>query len=264
MGLTFTSLIAANTRATYSALMKELSGYLLCGTYNDGNFRILKSDLWNESIDNSKGNLREFVSNLPFGLETFGGDISSKICRLASEKRIIDNIVCFDVMCLPFRSNSLDIVFDLSTIDHVEPSSTQKVIKEYSRVLRSGGLLLLTFDSLSILSKLQRAISRMIAPDRAKLGYAPYHWLIHPIIMRNILKEYYGIISEYSLLPEHGILMLLQRMFTKVNNQRLRIGPSSWRFMFTLLQNFRRFELSRCSKHMEVLAFQYVFLCVRA
>ena len=262
--LTFTSLAAANTRATYLALMERLSEHLSSTTRKEGSFRVLKSDLWNEGIDSSKGNLSEFTRDLPLSLETFGGDISPKVCRLANEKRIIGNIVCCDVGCLPFCSKSLDIVLDMSTIDHVKPSAIHRVVKEYSRILRKGGVLLLAFDTTSIPSKLQRAILRMIAPRRSKLSYPPYHWLINPKIMRTILKDYYSILSEHSILMERGILMLLQQILsTRVNNAPLRTSLYSWRFTSTLLQNLRRFELSRWSKYMEVIASQHVFLCAR-
>jgi SAM-dependent methyltransferase len=227
----------------------------------DGSLRILKSDLWNEGVDGSRGNLREFTSDLRPRFETYGVDISREVCRLAGKNRATDNIVCCDLKYLPFRPESMDIVVDISTIDHVEPKSVYGVITEYSSVLAKGGVLLIVFDPRTIMTKIRRALARVIAPDLAQLLYPPYHWLIDPHRLRAILKGYCSILSEHSILIISQVVP--QMMLTDVASWPIWIRLPSLRFMYVVLQILRSLELSKWSKYLGMLGYQYAFLCGR-
>lgn len=48
-----------------------------------------------------------------------------------------------DIRHMPFNSLRFDMVFDFSTIDHIPPGDVELVLKEYHRVLKSGGSLYL-------------------------------------------------------------------------------------------------------------------------
>lgn len=107
---------------------------------------VLKTDLWNEAIESSKGNLLETVkkkSNITF----FGTDISFFLCITAKKnvgKKI--GIICANIGFLPFKDSSLDFIFDLSTIDHIPVKDVGPVIREYARIIKKDGFLLLIFN----------------------------------------------------------------------------------------------------------------------
>lgn len=64
-----------------------------------------------------------------------GVDFSFEALRSASGKR-----VCADWMSLPFRSDSVDLVFSNATLEHVPDPS--KAVEETVRVLKRGGVII--------------------------------------------------------------------------------------------------------------------------
>lgn len=70
------------------------------------------------------------------------------IATMVKAKRVIgqrDDVTFTrgDIRELPFKENTYDVVMDLSTLDHVEPSDVPTVLDEYKRVLKDTGILLL-------------------------------------------------------------------------------------------------------------------------
>ncbi|RJP65261.1 MAG: class I SAM-dependent methyltransferase [Candidatus Abyssobacteria bacterium SURF_17] len=105
----------------------------------NGPVRILKTDLWNEV---KKGE-RYF---LDAECSRFAVDISDEICRAA--KSDFGNAIFLarsDIEFLPFRTCSFDLIWDISTIDHCD--HPENVLREYQRVLRPGGILLLIVEN---------------------------------------------------------------------------------------------------------------------
>jgi ubiquinone/menaquinone biosynthesis C-methylase UbiE len=73
--------------------------------------------------------------------------LSRKICVAAKTLAPSKEVVCASIQSLPFNDDTFDLVTDISTLDHVEPSGAGGVFKEYARVLKAGGILLLCVDS---------------------------------------------------------------------------------------------------------------------
>lgn len=101
--------------------------------------RTLKTDLWNEG----KKSERFFVDSPGIN---FGIDISGEVCRLAKEKagdkvRVVNASIGF----LPFRPQSLDLILDISTIDHFD--EPEQAIQEYRRILKPRGVVLIVADN---------------------------------------------------------------------------------------------------------------------
>jgi len=130
-------------------LVVELSLSYLQSTSRNRKLLILKSDLWNEGIDSSSGDIHDFLGEWDGTVDTVGIDVSPVICSFAIKKMRNEEltIVCADVRQLPFREETFDAIFDVSTIDHIPPNHVSSVLKEYQRTLIKGGILTLIFDS---------------------------------------------------------------------------------------------------------------------
>lgn len=100
--------------------------------------RVLKTDLMNESFAKERDVLSLFG-------ESIGLDISKVVCKRAHIVSKQINIAQGDIRCIPFRSGEFGLLLDLSTIDHVSECDAVKVIGEYSRLLKPGGVLVLLF-----------------------------------------------------------------------------------------------------------------------
>lgn len=103
--------------------------------------KLLKTDLWNETIETK----RDILANLngDDNFEIYGIDISDEICHLG--KKVLKNIkvVNCDIRRIPFVDKYFDVVLDISTIDHVPENDIVFVLKEYNRILKDGGVLIL-------------------------------------------------------------------------------------------------------------------------
>mgnify|MGYP000368561256 CR=1 FL=1 len=119
---------------------------------------ILKTDLWNEAKKDE-----------PFFAEAdgvkVGIDVSGSICKMARSKHGGTILITQgSIEALPFASDSFDIVWDISTIDHSE--RPEKVIDEYSRILKPNGVLLLVAENPLCLSypvtKIQSLVKKRV------------------------------------------------------------------------------------------------------
>lgn len=106
---------------------------------------VLKTDLFEEANGED-----ELLSSLPFeaGLK-LGIDLDESTARRAA-LRLDGNsgFAAADVRRLPFKDDSIDLILSNSTLDHFEAAEDlQNSICELARVLRPGGLLLVTLDN---------------------------------------------------------------------------------------------------------------------
>ncbi len=118
----------------------------ICTTYNDivakelkgVQGRILKTDTYNEICHNYK--------ELPllYQYDTTYIEIDNKRVGLAHKQHPELNIIQGDIRDLPFPDNYFSAIVDMSTIDHIHPDDTPKVIAEYNRVL-NGKLIMVAW-----------------------------------------------------------------------------------------------------------------------
>jgi ubiquinone/menaquinone biosynthesis C-methylase UbiE len=105
--------------------------------------RVLKTDLFDESL--GKGLyplLRENAESV------FGMDVSSVTAGRAKLNHPDINVVVADVRKIPFLDGSFDIVVSNSTLDHFDSIEDIVIsLRELYRVLKKGGLLLITLDN---------------------------------------------------------------------------------------------------------------------
>jgi len=157
-------LLAEHKRKTYITLMARWAELA-------DSQRILKTDLFAEAFV-----VEQFLFDIAPAKGVIGMDISTEIVAQAkrqTRQRGIDasKYLCCDVKHLPLRDNSIDLVISDSTLDHF-PSEADIItaLKELGRVLRAGGILILTIDNKSNLTYPPYFIFRLWM----KLGLSPY------------------------------------------------------------------------------------------
>jgi len=106
---------------------------------------VLRTDLFEEANGED-----ELLSSLPFEADLkLGIDVDESTARRAA-LRLDGNsgFAAADVRRLPFKNDSIDLVLSNSTLDHFEVAEDlQHSICELARVLKPGGLLLITLDN---------------------------------------------------------------------------------------------------------------------
>ena len=104
----------------------------------------LKTDLFEEAY----GEDRIFDDLFPEASLSLAIDIDERTVRAAARRPLSFRPLVCDVRRLALRDSSLDVIVSNSTLDHF--SSTEEIARsldELSRVLRPGGVLLITLDN---------------------------------------------------------------------------------------------------------------------
>jgi SAM-dependent methyltransferase len=133
---------------------------------------VLKTDLFEEAHGPD-----QFLFELPIDSRPLGIDISPAIVRRARQRKTLRRaascpVLAGDVLTLPFRSASLDVIISNSTLDHFEnPSYIVTALQEFYRVLKPGGTLLVTLDNPQSVSYLVGCFKRTLRPDPYFLGH---------------------------------------------------------------------------------------------
>jgi SAM-dependent methyltransferase len=110
--------------------------------------RVLKTDVFEEAY----GEDRLLPDLLPEARMRIGMDCAATtVCRaIAKCPTASVHFLVGDVRSLPLRSDSLDLIFSNSTLDHFESAPQFRTsVEELARVLRPGGRLIITLDNLS-------------------------------------------------------------------------------------------------------------------
>jgi ubiquinone/menaquinone biosynthesis C-methylase UbiE len=76
-------------------------------------------------------------------VDLYGLDISHKVLVVGKNRlEISNNLICGDVMLLPFKQETFDLVTAIDVLEHI-PNS-RAFFQETKRVLKTGGILVLT------------------------------------------------------------------------------------------------------------------------
>jgi SAM-dependent methyltransferase len=130
---------------------------------------LLKTDLFDEAC---RAGLYPLLARR--ATRVVGVDISATVLRGARARHPGLCGMVADVRCLPFGNGAFDIVVSTSTLDHfASPRDLVAGLRELERVLRPGGLLLLTLDNAA-----NPAVAlRNALPFRplSRLGVLPYY-----------------------------------------------------------------------------------------
>lgn len=108
------------------------------------NYRVVvKLDLWDEIVLFAPLR-KEIIKKLkPTKLLyiDFVKEFSIKFRKLYRSKKEIS--IVGDIKNWPFKDNSIDVIIDMSTSDHLKLKDFKKLMREYKRTLKPGGFLLL-------------------------------------------------------------------------------------------------------------------------
>ena len=103
---------------------------------------VLKLDLWNEG-----GRKGVFDIGLFKPFTVIGMDIAEVACAKAKKENPWMNLLNGTIERLPYRDQSIDVVLDLSTSDHVPLASFCRIIEDFARILADRGELLMIFNN---------------------------------------------------------------------------------------------------------------------
>jgi ubiquinone/menaquinone biosynthesis C-methylase UbiE len=167
--------------------------------------RVLKTDLFEEAF----GEDRVLFDLLPEAGDTVGIDVAASTAAAARDRCPggAFSFLANDVRTLAFRSDSFDLVFSNSTLDHFETRAELRAsLRELVRVVRPNGLLIVTLDNpwnplyppLRWAMRLRQApfvlgrtaSRRQLEAWLRELGMAPvdHDWLIHnPRLLSTVL-----------------------------------------------------------------------------
>jgi len=129
---------------------------------------VLKTDLFDEAVGVG------LIAQLERRGRALGIDTSITIAHSAVERSKVRRAACADVRQLPFGDARFDAVVSNSTLDHFRSFEELALsIGELQRVLRPGGVLLLTLDNpLNPLVALRNALPY---PLLNRIGLVPYY-----------------------------------------------------------------------------------------
>ncbi len=122
--------------------------------YNKGRHRYLRSlithpggialklDLWNEG-----GRKGVFDIGLFKTFDVIGMDLAEVACAKAKQENPWLNLLNVTMEHLPCRAQSIDVILDMSTSDHVPLEAFRRVVRDYARILKAKGELLMIFNN---------------------------------------------------------------------------------------------------------------------
>lgn len=158
--------------ATIGRIKREAHLRLLARWCPDlANKRVLKTDLFEEAHGPD-----QFLFDLPASGLRAGIDISPLIVGRARARAPREGrppaLLAGDVLALPFRADSLDVIVSNSTLDHFpDAAGIPAALAECRRVLKPGGVLVITLDNPRSLSYLVGRLKRRLRPDPFFLGH---------------------------------------------------------------------------------------------
>jgi SAM-dependent methyltransferase len=222
--------------------------------------QILKTDLWNEGIETQRGIIEKVKEYMKPAGEFFAIDISKYVASKAKDsKHRYLSALQSSITNLPFKRSIFDLVLDMSTTDHIDVSLRKKVIQEYGRVLKSGGVIALVFDNRNLLfylALLKDSLGKLARrPGKTRLMLLHFGPDSVERLKQYLTDERFDILAEGIGALNIGVNTLFSGRKSRIFNYLLDYEPIQ-RAMY-------RLENSRVSKHFAFFALQYFVICRR-
>ena len=126
---------------------------------------VLKTDCYEEA--NGDDGFLDWLAGQ--SRRAIGVDISPRIARKARGRFPTVSFTAGDVRTLPFKDASLDAIVSNSTLDHFPTSDLITSLHEFHRVLKQGGMMVLTLDNKD------NPMKFLFYNFANKAGLMPYH-----------------------------------------------------------------------------------------
>ena len=141
-----------------------------------------------------------------------------------------------DIRSLPFKDNTFDVIYCVSVLEHTGEYET--IIKEFHRVLKTGGILIVTFDV-----SIDRTAD--ISPEKSKE-------------LLKLLNKYFPVKKPnqmYSLLNKYKSKDVITTHYFKKHNPSL----LPWRYpLLTMAKSLLKFRLQKSLiKHLTFFCFVF-------
>ncbi len=197
-------------------MREEYARFLLEKTTKDYNliardFSRTRENVWPEALflfeevlipgdkvlDLGCGNGRWFEVFQKQGIQYVGIDNSEKLIKIAQEKHSQGNFKVADAFDLPFSDNSFDKVYSIAVFHQIPSRKFRlKFLEEANRVLRPGGLLILTVwkfhQKETLLLLIKYTILKLLRKSSLDFGDVFYSW-------GDKIKRYYHVFSKREL-----------------------------------------------------------------
>jgi SAM-dependent methyltransferase len=154
------------------------------------------------------------------GREVVAVDASQTAVDFASQR--FGSEVSFqlgDVLALPFEDDSFDAVTCFEVIEHVQRSDHQRLVLELARVLKPGGVLLLSTPH----ARMERLHEKATGASHFEYHVGP----LQPRELRALLRKRFRQVTLYGQTPDLGRLHLALKALD-LFGLRLRLRPD-WR-----------------------------------
>jgi len=223
-------------RETYGELIK-LTISLLPASH-----RILKTDLWNEGVEDGRS-LASYARSEGNSSDLVCTDISRYVCESANKLDHSDfQAIRATLLAPPFRS-AFDLILDVSTVDHMPENLRAVWVSAEAALLKPGGFLLISFDCrLNLFDELyHKLFTRRVYPE----------WTLMPSEIRAQLRA-----LGFDVIREHAIFIA---GFFWGTHRPIFLFAKVLRFkrIFKLLKDV---ELSNRSRWLSFVAPQYVIV----
>jgi ubiquinone/menaquinone biosynthesis C-methylase UbiE len=144
MDLEFVKSILEQTKQNYNLIAKEFSASRR-EIWEELNFLFANLKEREKVLDLGCGNGRWYPVFKEKKVDYFGVDNSEKLIEIAKENFPDAKFFVGDALNLPFSDNFFDKVYSIALLHHIPSEDFRiKVLKEAKRVLKSGGILILT------------------------------------------------------------------------------------------------------------------------
>jgi SAM-dependent methyltransferase len=199
--------------------------------------RLLKTDLFEEGngADQLLFDLRDQCA-MPIGLD-HDFDIVARARKRCPSGRAIGFLVA-DVRSIPFKADSVDVLVSSSTLDHFSNKRDfELALQELGRVLRPGGVLILTLDN--PLNPLYWPLRWLSIAGPFRLGYTP----LPGSLRRQLARLGFEVMGSATLLHNPRVVSTL--LFLAVRSVMGRKGDAVIRALLNFFALFERLPTRR-------------------